>query len=105
MNASAQTGLFRYSLVVAVLAVIFAVGCSKSDDVVAPCQDQNSSPNSRSMAADDPGGVPEPAPADGDKRFSRHTRGGTVTDPGAGINDDGDDEADGEGNKKRRLKP
>jgi len=106
MKLSLHTVLAQRILMIAGCAALLLAACSKGDDVVAPCDLPPGDAETRSLAAGDQAAT-DPVMTECGKGGSLHTRGSTVSDPGdgTGINDDGDDEADGEGNKKRRLKP
>lgn len=79
--------------------VLLAAGCSKhKDDCPAPANNDPQA-TTRSAVAGESGDVLEPGKGVGGLRSVE------LTDEdlgGAGISDDGDDEADGEGNKKNR---
>jgi hypothetical protein len=84
-----------------VLVVLFTIGCSKHEDDC-PAPGNNDTQATTRMSTTDNGQhvIDEERPAG---VGYRGVEAGEGNSGGDGINDDGDDEADGEGNKKGRV--
>lgn len=104
MKSSLHTILAQRVMMIAVVAALFLAACSKQDDMVVPCQKQPNDAGTRALTTGDNSGLGGTS-TEFNRGGTPHTRGESVIDPGSGsgINDDGDDEADGEGNKKRQV--
>ena len=98
-SVSSATAAFRI-LFMGALVVLFTTGCSKhEDDCSAPENDEPEATTKAFTVQDGPEGIDEERPAGANYRGVEADEDNTGGD---GISDDGDDEADGEGNKKNR---
>ncbi len=87
----------RFAFGLASLAMVLSVGCSKQDD---DCPEPESTDAQATERAFEAGPSKEEERPSG--IYYRATEPGSGGAEGDGISDDGDDEADGEGNKKNR---
>jgi hypothetical protein len=86
-------------LFLGVLVVLFMAGCSKHEDDCPPPAKDDTQATTRMFTGDDgQDAIDDERPAGTTYRGAEAGEG----DTGDGISDDGDDEADGEGNKKNR---
>lgn len=89
----------RRPLFVALLAVLFVAGCCKHEDDCPAPEKNDPQTTSRAHHAGQNDDAVGDRPAGVTYRGAEAGEGDT---DGSGISDDGDDEADGEGNKKNR---
>lgn len=100
MNSALSIGTSFRALLLGAMVLLFAAGCSKNaDDCPAP-ESNDDQVTTRAGGAEQGGANKDELPAG---NAYRGVAAGDLDLDGDGINDDGDDEADGEGNKKGRV--
>jgi len=100
MKSALSIAAYYRILFVGALVMFFLTGCSKhADDCSAPDTNEDQASTRAAAGNDGQSAIDEGRPAGTTYRGAEQGDGNT---DGDGISDDGDDEADGEGNKKVR---
>ena len=101
MKSATHTALFSRVLFLGVLVMLFTAGCSKhEDDCSAPETSEDQESTRVFVVGDGESMIQDARPSGTTYRGAEEGEGDI---DGDGISDDGDDEADGEGNKKGRT--